>query len=54
MSYADFNLYNSEFIFQCFREKLLLFLFSGFSFKIFFVHLLNIYLLKILLWAFLT
>lgn len=32
MSYADFNLANSEYILQCFSEKLLIFLFSGIFF----------------------
>lgn len=59
MSYADFNLTNSECILQCFSANLLGFfclfvLVSGFSFKIFFVYLLNISFLKILLWAFPT
>lgn len=53
MSYSDFNFTKSEFILPFFNENLLVFLFSGFSFKAFFVYLLNINFLKIVLWAFL-
>ena len=49
MCYSDFNFAKSEFILPFFSENLLVFLFPGFSFKAFFVYLLNINFLKIVL-----